>query len=100
MLFESFDLFLIKDMYYLSLNFLTLTNALNHNIVPCSITTELHCLYYQIHTIVQKIMYILLVIIILANDSGMDPPLLIQTFLRNFVGILTKNFTPVADSTS
>ena len=34
------------------------------------------------------------------DDGSMSLPLLIQTFLRNFVGILTKNFTPVADSTS
>ena len=36
LLFESFDLFLIKDVYDLSLNLLTLTDVLNHNIVPCT----------------------------------------------------------------
>ena len=99
MLFESFDLFLIKDMYYLSLNFLTLTDALNHNIVTCSIIIELTVYTTKLYTIVT---YIVLVnnLLLFASDGSMDPPLLIQTFLRNFVGILTKNLTPVADSTS
>jgi hypothetical protein len=50
--------------------------------------------------IVQKIMYVHTASNMFDDDGSIGLPLLIQTFLRNFVGILTKNFTPAADSTS